>query len=97
MPDQVRYRWIVGGRVQGVGYRAHVARLAERLKIVGSVRNLSDGTVEVVAQGLPTMVEAFRAALLAPAWPCHPEGIRRTEGLPPDLGLGEFRVAASSD
>ena len=45
------YRYIVTGRVQGVGYRYFVLREAERLGVAGFTRNLSDGRVEVVAEG----------------------------------------------
>jgi acylphosphatase len=44
------YRYIVKGRVQGVGYRYFVARLAGGLGVKGYTRNRSDGTVEVVAE-----------------------------------------------
>lgn len=45
----VRYR--VYGRVQGVGFRWFVMREGSRLRLRGYVRNLADGSVEVVAQG----------------------------------------------
>ena len=44
------YRYVVAGRVQGVGYRYFVLREAERLGVAGFARNLSDGRVEVVAE-----------------------------------------------
>jgi acylphosphatase len=44
-------RIVVHGRVQGVGYRAACAREASRLGVSGTVRNLVDGTVEVVGVG----------------------------------------------
>ena len=50
---------IVSGRVQGVWYRAHTREKALELGVVGTVRNLSDGTVEIVAQGEATQVEAL--------------------------------------
>ncbi len=43
-------RLVVSGIVQGVGYRHFVLGVARRLNIVGYVRNLPDGTVEVVVQ-----------------------------------------------
>ncbi|ADV46503.1 acylphosphatase [Nitratifractor salsuginis DSM 16511] len=44
------YRFIVHGRVQGVFYRKFVAQKLRALGIQGYVRNLPDGTVEVVAR-----------------------------------------------
>lgn len=42
---------LVSGRVQGVGFRYFVKSSADRLGLSGYARNLSDGRVEVVAQG----------------------------------------------
>ena len=39
------------GRVQGVGFRYTVHRMAHRHQLTGFVRNLPDGTVEMLAQG----------------------------------------------
>jgi acylphosphatase len=42
---------IFSGRVQGVGFRFTAHRIAGRHQLTGYVRNLSDGTVEMFAQG----------------------------------------------
>lgn len=42
---------IFSGRVQGVGFRFTAHNIASRYRLVGWVRNLSDGTVEMVIQG----------------------------------------------
>ena len=59
--DAVRY--IVSGRVQGVGFRWFVMREAARLDLAGYVRNLPDGTVEVVAQGAVAALVSLESAL----------------------------------
>lgn len=56
-------RYVVHGRVQGVGFRWFVARQATRLGLVGFARNLDDGSVEVVAQGEPSALESLAEAL----------------------------------
>ncbi|MEO8032272.1 MAG: acylphosphatase [Gemmatimonadota bacterium] len=62
-----RVRWLVTGMVQGVGFRAFVAREASGLGIVGMVRNLDDGRVEVVAEGDPvSMEQLLRAVQIGP-------------------------------
>jgi len=48
---QIARRYRVHGRVQGVGYRYFVQHAAARLGIIGWVRNLDDGGVEVYAIG----------------------------------------------
>jgi acylphosphatase len=45
------YRYLVQGRVQGVGYRYFVMKQAAALEVAGFARNLPDGSVEVVAEG----------------------------------------------
>ncbi len=56
-------RWRIGGRVQGVGFRPFVYRLAQRFELTGWVRN-NGGEVEILAQGLHENLRAFGAALL---------------------------------
>jgi acylphosphatase len=50
---------LIGGRVQGVFYRATAARRAHELGIHGYARNLADGRVEVLACGEEDTVSAF--------------------------------------
>jgi acylphosphatase len=57
------YRYLVQGRVQGVGYRYYALRAAEQLGVAGFARNLPDGTVEVVAEAPEPALEAFEARL----------------------------------
>ncbi|MFQ5885945.1 MAG: acylphosphatase [Anaerolineae bacterium] len=51
MSERARMRAIIHGRVQGVFFRDFTRTHAMRLALLGYVRNLWDGTVEVVAEG----------------------------------------------
>ena len=57
------YRYLVSGRVQGVGYRYFAMRTAESLGIKGFVRNLVDGRVEVVCEGPEAVLAEFEQQL----------------------------------
>lgn len=56
-------RWVVTGRVQGVGFRWFVRREARALDLAGRARNLPDGSVEVVAEGPAATLADLAAAL----------------------------------
>lgn len=55
----VRY----SGQVQGVGFRYSASTTAAGFDVCGSVRNLGDGRVELVAEGTRGELEAFRQAV----------------------------------
>jgi acylphosphatase len=57
------YRYVVSGRVQGVGYRYFVLRQAHVLGVNGYARNRADGSVEVVAEGAEAALADFEARL----------------------------------
>lgn len=63
MPEMIRVRAVVYGRVQGVGFRYSASSMARMLNVVGWVRNLPSGEVEVEAQGAPRVVDDFVAWL----------------------------------
>ena len=54
-----RIHFFVSGSVQGVNYRHYVAKKANELGIKGFVKNLSDGRVEVFAEGKKKDVDSF--------------------------------------
>jgi acylphosphatase len=54
-----RYKIIVAGRVQGVGFRYFVQKQAQLNCIKGFVRNLYDGNVEIDAEGDSTNLQDF--------------------------------------
>jgi acylphosphatase len=61
MPDLLRLRLHVTGRVQGVWFRGSTEQEARRLGVHGWVRNRPDGSVEVLAEGEPAAVRALAA------------------------------------
>jgi len=63
MEEQARLHVIVSGIVQGVSFRYHTRREAQRLLLSGWVRNRPDGTVEVVAEGSRARLERLLAFL----------------------------------
>ena len=57
------YKFLVSGRVQGVYYRANVAKNAKKSGFSGYVKNLDDGRVEAVVTCEPSELEAFKNIL----------------------------------
>jgi acylphosphatase len=53
-------RYLIEGKVQGVFFRQSTRIEAQRLKLSGSVRNLSNGSVEVIARGDAAALDALR-------------------------------------
>ena len=51
------------GNVQGVGFRYTAKTVATGFEVAGIVRNLSDGRVELIAEGPKDELEAFRQAI----------------------------------
>ncbi len=52
------------GQVQGIGFRASVQNWAEGLGLAGWVRNNSDGTVEIEAEGEENILQSFLTQIL---------------------------------
>ncbi len=55
----VRYNVQFVGRVQGVGFRYTTTQIARRYDVAGYVKNLSDGSVELVVEGATSEVHSF--------------------------------------
>ncbi len=84
-------RYVISGRVQGVGFR-FFARDAARVEgIRGVVRNLDDGTVEIHAEGDAEAIIRFERAIRR-----GPRGARvedvRVEPAPPAGSFSDFRI-----
>ena len=76
-------RFIVSGRVQGVGFRFFTLREARALGLSGFVRNQPDGTVEVVAEGSTKVLAALE------------ERLREGPAFADVVALERFEIAAS--
>lgn len=83
-------RIVVKGKVQGVGFRSFVYRRASELGIVGFVRNLPNGSVEVEAEGedidVDTLVDYCR---IGPTRARVDSIVAMTQS---NVGYTEFRV-----
>ena len=60
---RVARRFLISGRVQGVGFRFFVKAVGRREGLQGSVRNLPDGSVEAVCEGDADAVARFELAV----------------------------------
>jgi len=75
------------GRVQGVGFRYTVRTVAAGFEVSGTVRNLLDGRVELVAEGAREELESFRMAIREAGL----EHFIRNEDIQWSEAAGEFR------
>lgn len=87
----VRHRYYFRGRVQGVGFRFTTHRIAREHAVGGSVRNLEDGRVEVVAEGEPGAVAAFIAEV-ADAFDNQIRDVTRVDEPPSDPPPEDFII-----
>ena len=89
-----RHGYIIGGQVQGVGFRPFVYRAATRLRLTGHVGNTSDG-VRVEVQGTDEALAAFAHALEHELPPLARITSLRREELPLADGEAAFAIAHS--
>jgi acylphosphatase len=54
---------VYSGEVQGVGFRYTAKSVATGFEVTGTIRNLPDGRVALIAEGEKTELEAFRQAI----------------------------------
>jgi acylphosphatase len=84
-------RFVVRGRVQGVGFRWFVEREAHMLGIAGWVRNNSDGSVEVLAIGTWDQLSGLRSRLRQGPRAARVDDVEESESKPIE-GLKTFRI-----
>ena len=84
-------KYIVRGRVQGVGFRWFVEREAHILGVSGWVRNNSDGSVEVLAQGTREQLLGLRSRLREGPRAARVDDVEEFEAKPVS-GLNTFRI-----
>ncbi len=84
-------RFLVRGRVQGVGFRWFVEREAHVLGVSGWVRNNADGSVEVLAQGTRDQLLGLRSRLREGPRAARVDDVEESE-VGPVAGLRSFRI-----
>jgi acylphosphatase len=84
-------RFVVRGRVQGVGFRWFVEREAHILGIAGWVRNNADGSVEILAQGTRDQLTALRSRLREGPRAARVDNVEESESQPV-AGQNLFRI-----
>jgi acylphosphatase len=85
---RVARRYLVSGRVQGVGFRYFAEAVAAREGLHGWVRNLPDGRVEAVAEGEAEAIERFEHAIRHGPPGARVEGVVVDEDVPDGRAFG---------
>ena len=83
----------ITGRVQGVGFRWTTKDLARGFDVCGSVRNLPDGSVEILIMGEEDEVDAFLKELSEESPLAHHIKTLESEKIPPLEGVRGFTIA----
>jgi len=84
-------RFLVRGRVQGVGFRWFVEREAHILAVAGWVRNNHDGSVEILAQGTRDQLSGLHSRLSEGPRAARVDAVEVSEASPV-AGLSSFRI-----
>jgi acylphosphatase len=84
-------RFLVRGRVQGVGFRWFVEREAHMLGVSGWVRNNPDGSVEILAMGTRDQLSALRSRLQQGPRAARVDAVEEKPAQPV-AGLQTFRI-----
>ena len=84
-------RFVVRGRVQGVGFRWFVEREAHILGIAGWVRNNADGSVEIMAQGTRDQLSGLCSRLREGPRAARVDAVDESEARPA-AGVTSFRI-----
>ena len=88
-------RYVITGRVQGVGYRNFVEYTARKLGLSGFVRNLRNGNVEVFAMGAPEKLSELRKALAKGPMMAKVSGVSEQPSAPDTAYDEEFRIEST--
>ncbi len=90
-PQLQTRRYLVRGRVQGVGFRWFVEREAHILGVYGWVRNTFDGNVEVLATGTREQLSSLRRKLQLGPRAARVDEVEESDAQPVE-GLNTFRI-----
>ncbi len=89
-----RLEAVVRGRVQGVGFRYWIVRLASELHVTGWVANSPDGSVRCVAEGPPAALDALESRLRTGPMGAIVDDVRIVR-MPATGGFAGFEVRSS--
>ena len=79
------------GRVQGIGFRYSVRSVAKGFEVIGWVKNLTDGRVELQVFGDPDEVRAFLTEIREGELNSHIRTVQELE-IPPSLDVKGFEI-----
>lgn len=91
-PGVAACRWLIQGRVQGVGFRWSTARRANAIGVAGWVRNLPDGQVEVAAKGTEEQLAVLEAFLAVGPGSADVENVEKRSIPHEDIEDNQFSI-----